>query len=192
MTMKSLIAFFFIVGIIGSFASAQSLADAARATRAQKQRTASNKPVITNEALSSIGGSMTQATVSGSGADSASSPDSGKDKAADATKKDGDKDKDKDEATQKAEQRKQLNDDITKAKAEVEQLTRELDVLQRENRLRAASYYADAGNRLRNEAQYAADDRKYQADIQAKQQAITAAKAKLDDLQEQLRKLGSA
>lgn len=188
--MKTLIA---LVFILASVASAQSLAEAARAARAQKQRTASNKPVITNEALASMGGSMTQATVSGSAGTSASSADKEKNKAAgDDTKKDVDKDKDKDEATQKAEQRKQLNDDISKTKAEVEQLTRELDVLQRENRLRAASYYADAGNRLRNEAQYAADDRKYQADIQAKQQAITAAKAKLDDLQEQFRKLGPA
>lgn len=163
----------------------QSLGDAARAARAQKQRTAANKPAITNDSLRMSSGPMTEATASTSlptdtSKDATKSADAAK--AADKT--------DKDEAAQKEDQKKQLGDDIAKTKAELEQLTRELDVMQRENRLRAATYYADAGNRLRNEQQYAAADRQYQQDIQTKQSAINAAKAKLDGLREQARRLG--
>lgn len=162
----------------------QSLGDAARAARAQKQRTATNKPAITNDSLRLMGGPMTEATASSSlpAADTSKDATKSADKAADKS--------DKDEAQAKEDQKKQLADDLAKTKAELDQLTRELDVMQRENRLRAASYYADAGNRLRNEQQYAAADRQYQQDIQNKQNAINAAKAKLDGLREQARRLG--
>ena len=69
-------------------------------------------------------------------------------------------------------------------------LERELDVLQRENKLRAASYYADAGNRLRDEKKYAEDDRRYKTDIANKEQEITAAKQKFEEMQDQARKAG--
>ena len=162
----------------------QSLGDAARAARAQKQRTATNKPAITNDSLRSMGGPMTEATASSSlpAADTSKDATKSADKAADKS--------DKDEAAAKEDQKKQLTEDLNKTKAELDQLTRELDVMQRENRLRAATYYADAGNRLRNEQQYAAADRQYQQDIQNKQSAINAAKAKLDGLREQARRLG--
>ena len=169
-----------------TLAAQQSLGDAARAARAQKQRTAANKPTITNDSLRMMGGPMTEATASSS----LPAADTSKDatKSADAAKA-ADK-SDKYEAQAKEDQKKQLAEDMTKTKAELDQLTRELDVMQRENRLRAATYYADAGNRLRNEQQYAAADRQYQQDIQNKQSAINAAKAKLDGLREQARRLG--
>ena len=178
--------FAIIILITAAAATAQqSLGDAARAARAHKQRIATNKPAITNDSLRMMGGPMTEATAS-----SSLPADTSKDatKTADAAKA-ADK-SDKDEAAAKEDQKKQLADDIAKTKGELDQLTRELDVLQRENRLRAATYYADAGNRLRNEQQYAAADRQYQQDIQTKQSAINAAKAKLDGLREQARRLG--
>jgi hypothetical protein len=177
--------FAIIILITAAAVSAQqSLGDAARAARAQKQRTATNKPAITNDSLRLMGGPMTEATASSSLPTADTSKDAAKsaDKAADKS--------DKDEAAAKEDQKKQLADDLAKTKAELDQLTRELDVMQRENRLRAATYYADAGNRLRNEQQYAAADRQYQQDIQNKQSAINAAKAKLDGLREQARRLG--
>lgn len=172
----------------------QSLGDAARAARTQKPRTATNKPTITNESLSNLTGPMTSATVSNGNAPSSdSTKPADAAKSADASAAGAAKPaEEKDEATKKDEQKKQLADDIAKTQAEVAQLTRELDVLQRENRMRAATYYADAGNRLRNEQQYAAQDRQYQSDIQAKQQAINAAKTKLEGLQEQSRRLGGS
>jgi hypothetical protein len=67
---------------------------------------------------------------------------------------------------------------------------RELDVLQREYQLRAAEEYADAGNRLRNSAQWDKDDADYKQKITDKQKAVDDAKQKLVDMQEQARKAG--
>jgi len=173
-----------------ALAAGQSLGDAARAARAKKPQTQRpNEKVFTNESLSLLHGSMSDASVKGGANASTTTADAGAtDKPATGAAGDAEK---KDDAAAAEEQKKQLADDITKTKAEIDQLTRELDVAQRENRLRAAAYYADAGNRLRNEKQYAEDDRRYQADIQAKQSAIAAAKQKLAALEEQQRRSGS-
>ena len=77
-------------------------------------------------------------------------------------------------------------------KDQIALLERELEVSKRENQIRATTYYADAGNRMRyeNQAKYAADDRKYQAETADKQKQLDAAKQKLEDMREQLRKAG--
>ena len=67
---------------------------------------------------------------------------------------------------------------------------RELDVLQREYKLRVADMYADAGNRLRNSADWDKQDAQYKQQLADKQQALDDAKQKLDDLQEEARKAG--
>ena len=98
------------------------------------------------------------------------------------------------DAAASAEDKAKLADDFKKQVAdqekEVATLTRELDILQREDKLRAATFYADAGNRLRDEKKYAEDDRKYQQDITDKQTALATAKQKLDDIKETARKAG--
>jgi hypothetical protein len=75
-------------------------------------------------------------------------------------------------------------------KREVALLQRELDVTDREARVRAANYYADAGAQLRDPAKYAADTSKQQEEIQAKTLLLNAAKQRLADLQDQARKDG--
>ena len=57
-------------------------------------------------------------------------------------------------------------------------------------RLRAAAFYADAGNQLRDEKKWAEDQRKYQSDMEGKQKELEEAKQKLVDLQEEGRKAG--
>jgi hypothetical protein len=69
-------------------------------------------------------------------------------------------------------------------------LQRELDVLQREYRLRAAAMYADVGNRLRNQSDWDKQDRDYKDKIEAKQKELDRAKRQLGDLQNQARKDG--
>jgi hypothetical protein len=85
---------------------------------------------------------------------------------------------------------KQWSDRIAAQKDTVDLLTRELDVLQREYQLRAAAFYGDAGNRLRNETNWDAQDAKYKQQIADKQKTLEDAKQKLDDLQEEARKSG--
>ncbi|HLZ00199.1 MAG TPA: hypothetical protein VKT33_14160 [Candidatus Angelobacter sp.] len=79
---------------------------------------------------------------------------------------------------------------IDAQKKEVALLQRELDVLERESRMRAAAYYADVGAQLRDPATFNDDSRKQQDQIDAKRQALDAAKQKLADLQESARKDG--
>jgi hypothetical protein len=70
-------------------------------------------------------------------------------------------------------------------------LERDLDVLQREYRIRAAAMYADAGNRLRNSGDWDKQDTQYKQQIADKQKALDDAKQKLDDVQEDARKAGA-
>jgi hypothetical protein len=85
---------------------------------------------------------------------------------------------------------KQWADKISTQKDAVDLDARELDVLQREYQLRAAAFYADAGNRLRNQAAWDQEDAKYKEQIADKQKEVDEAKQKLDDLQEEARKAG--
>jgi len=85
---------------------------------------------------------------------------------------------------------KQWGDKIATQKDQIDLLARELDVLQREYQIRAAAMYADAGNRMRNSAEWDKQDAQYKQQIADKQKALDDAKQKLDDVQEEARKAG--
>jgi len=85
---------------------------------------------------------------------------------------------------------KQWGDKIAAQQQQIELLGRELDVLQREYKMRAAEMYADVGNRLRNSADWDKQDAQYKQQIADKQHALDDAKQKLDDMQEEARKAG--
>ena len=102
-----------------------------------------------------------------------------------------DKEKDKKEAADAGKGKNdKLADQIKAQKEEITRLQRELDIVQREQRLRAAAFYADAGTQLRDQAKFAEDSRKEQAEFDSKKQALDAAQQKLADLEEQARKAG--
>ena len=86
---------------------------------------------------------------------------------------------------------KQWSDRIKAQQQQIELASRELDVLQREYQLRAAAMYADAGNRLRNQADWDKQDAQYKQQIADKQKSVDDAKQKLDDLREEARKAGA-
>jgi hypothetical protein len=90
----------------------------------------------------------------------------------------------------KAAAAKQWSDKLATQKDQIDLLGRELDVLQREYQIRAAAMYADAGNRLRNSADWDKQDAQYKQQIADKQKAVDEAKQKLDDEQEEARKAG--
>ena len=94
-----------------------------------------------------------------------------------------------DEATKQAAA-KQWGDKLAAQKDQIDLLGRELDVLQREYQIRAAAMYADAGNRIRNSADWDKQDAQYKQQIADKQKALDDAKQKLDDMQEDARKAG--
>ena len=80
---------------------------------------------------------------------------------------------------------------VSSQKDHIDLLSRELDVAQREYQLRAAAFYADAGNRLRNSGTWDKEDANYKEQIAQKQKALDDAKQQLDDMQEQARKAGA-
>jgi hypothetical protein len=79
---------------------------------------------------------------------------------------------------------------LTAQKDSIDLAARELDVLQREYQLRAAAMYADAGNRIRNSAQWDKQDADYKQKIADKQKAVDDGKRKLEDMKEEARKAG--
>jgi len=95
---------------------------------------------------------------------------------------------------QSAEERQRVYADwqqrIAKEKEQVDLLARELDVTQREYRLRAAAMYADVGNRMRNETTWDKEDKDFKDKIAEKQKALDDAKAQMESLQEEARKSG--
>jgi len=85
---------------------------------------------------------------------------------------------------------KRWEDKLTAQKEQIDLLTRELNVLQREYQIRAAAMYGDVGNRMRNSGDWDKQDAEYKQQIADKQKALDDAKQKLDDLQEDARKDG--
>lgn len=85
---------------------------------------------------------------------------------------------------------KQWGDKVAAQKDQIDLATRELNVLQKEYQIRAAAMYGDAGNRLRNQADWDKQDAQYKQQIADKQKALDDAKQKLDDMQEEARRAG--
>jgi hypothetical protein len=158
--------------------SAQSLGDYARAVRKKKPQAETatrhydNDNLPTNEQLSVVGPETAAGAKGGQNTPNSQVRDP---KAVEA-------------------ERQQAADDLQRKmdtqKAKIDALNHELELDQREYRLRAASFYGDAGTRLRNSAQWSKDDGQYKSDMDSKQKAIDAARQQLTDLQEQARKAG--
>jgi len=157
--------------------SAQSLGDYARDVKKNKADTGTAKKVYDNDNL------PTDGTLSVVGPPP---PDA-------ATKEAQQRTAETASADAKADQQKAndaLQKRIDEQQKKIDSLNKELDLAQREYRLQAATFYADAGNRLRNSADWDKQEANYKSDIETKQKAIDAARQNLSDLQEEARKAG--
>jgi hypothetical protein len=168
-----------------SCAAAQSLGDYARTVRKNKPESVSatrhfdNDNLPTTETLSVVG-PVPASDPAAAGQDRAAS--SAQAALADPATKAADRKKMEDEWKTKIDQQKE----------KIDSLNHELDLDQREYRLRAAAMYSDAGNRLRNSVDWDKQDAQYKTDIDAKQKAMESARQQLEDLQEEARKAGIA
>jgi hypothetical protein len=183
------IAMALLVGV--TIASAQSLGDAARANRKTKSQTSAkhfdNDNLPTNQPLSVVGPEP-------SAASSTTTQASGDTKATAKEGKEGQAAKDGANADGKAAEKKsdKSPEDVIKGKIDaqkqkVDELNKDLDITEREYRLRAVEMYSDAGNRLRNAGQWDKQDADYKKQIADKQAALDAAKQQLNQLEEQQR-----
>ncbi len=171
--MKRIVCFSLGLMLVVGSASAQSLGDAARKHRAQKKSAAAR--VYTNDDLTA---STDYNNGAASGLASA--------QPAEAVAKDSAAPTPEDKAKLLASWRARFDDQ----KKAIALLERELDVTQREYKQQIALYYADAGNRLRDERAWAEQSRKFDSDVAAKQKDLAAARQKLEDMKEEARKAG--
>jgi hypothetical protein len=175
--------------------SSQSLGDYARAAKKSKPAVKPVSKVYDNDnlprttAISTVGRTTEAAPEEDKdkdkkGAEAAAAADN-----PDVKKADAEKDKAK-AAEEKKKAMAEWQKKLDAQKQKIDLLSRELNVMQREYQIRAAAFYADAGNRLRNAAQWDSEDTKYKQQIADKQKALDDAKAQLGDLEEQARKAG--
>jgi hypothetical protein len=174
----SLLAAAFVVAftLVTCAGAQQSLGELARQQRQSKRP--SSARVITNDDIA-LAAAPAPAAEAPDAAAEAKGDKSGKSDAAAAP---GAEDKAKLAASFKAKADEQTKN--------ISQLERELDVAQREYRLKVAVYYADVGNNLRDGKKWAEEDRKQRAELDDKQKALAAAKQKLADIQEAARTAG--
>jgi len=184
-----------------SSTSSPSLGDYARQVRkdpgtGSKPKVFDNDNLPTEDKLSVVGPPATTADNAAPAADS-SAPAAGDAKpGTDAKAAPSDKapapsaDKTTTDEAAKAAAQKQWADKLAAQKDQIDLIARELDVLQREYQIRAAAMYADAGNRLRNSADWDKQDAQYKQQISDKQKELDDAKQKLEDMQEDARKAG--
>ena len=171
-----------------------SLGDAARAQRAKKAHTSPNAKVYDNENLPRSGAiSTTTGDYAGVAPPPASKNSSASASISTGASTTAAKDKDgKDVSPDEAAKARadEFRQKVDEAKKNIAQLAREIDVMQRENRLKAAAYYGDAGTKLRDGAKYQAEDQKQQETLNVKQAELDAAKAALEQLRDDIRKAG--
>ena len=189
----------FLAGMLGTLAGAQSqpLGDYARSVRKDEKPASvkkyDNDNLPTDEKISVVGTApeptgtenaapgSAEDTAKPADADTASTPESQPPTKDGATKP---------EASSAQKVNEQWKQKFADQQSKVDLLARELDVTQREYRLRAAAFYADAGNRLRNSGSWDKENAQYNQEIAQKQKALDDAKKAMDDLKEQARKAG--
>ena len=181
-----------VTGILAALAGAQnqSLGDYARKVRKDNdQKPAAvkkydNDNLPKDDKLSVVGNPPPEpAKKEGESAENAAQPAAG----AEAEKK---TEEGPESAADRQKRFDQWKSKIADQKSQLDLASRELDIEQREYRLRAAQFYGDAGERLRNSAQWDKEDAQYKQKIAEKQKAVDSAKQKLESLQEQARRDG--
>lgn len=168
----------FVTGVaVAQQTQEPDLGAVARKTRAQKKDTA--KKVYTNEDFTPQPTTEPAAT----GTTDAKSADK-------TAEKSDEKPKVAPAVDDKSKQTAEFQQKVDALKKEIATLQREYDITDREWKLQVASYYADAGNSLRDPKKFADEQRAKQADLDQKKKNIDADKAKLDDTVEAARKAG--
>jgi hypothetical protein len=169
-------------------AAAQSVADAAKQPKPAKKAA----KVYTNDEIPSA--DISKDAPAAKVADAAKTDDASADKDAKAEAKsaDGDKSAEKKEAS--PDDAKKLEDEwkakIATQKQKIADNERELQLTDREYKLRSAVFFADAGNRLRDDKKWSDTERKYKEDMARLQQDLSSNKVKLEGLREEARKAG--
>ena len=218
-TAVTIVVLFTALGGLAAHAQNAPLGDYARQVRKQKQRQAppvksydndtiprddkvsvvgqapaenqdASTQAVSGEAATEAAKPSTENTAAGENAPSTSKQDSAPKAAASQAASSEEKKSSADEQAEKQKLLKIWQAKIQAQQAHVDEITKDLDLTNREYRLRAASFYADAGNRLRNAGQWDKEDTQFKQQLAEKQKKLEDAKQQLEDLREQARKAG--
>lgn len=175
--------------LLGAGAFAQSLGEVARAARKGKTHQSAANHQYDNDNIPktehlSVVGPAPAASANGSNQTGDANP---QDQAAAQATSAADRKAAAEERQRAADEWKTKIDD---QKQKIASLSHELELTQREYRLRAVAMYSDAGNRLRNSTAWDKEDADFKKQLEDKQKAVDAAKQDLDNLTEQARKAG--
>ncbi len=109
----------------------------------------------------------------------------------DADQAEGDKDKQGPlTADEKIKQIEMWKTKIAAQEAKVQSLDQQVQQIDRDYRLRMSAFYADLGVRLRDEAKWADEEKKYHEQIEAKQKERDVERDKLEDMKDAARRAG--
>jgi hypothetical protein len=189
-------------GITVAQSSQESLGDYARAIKKSKgapatpdqKRVYDNDNLPASSSISVVGNAPAAPAsdaVSGEQAKDANAPAA----AATGDEKKGEKKDPEIKAGQSASDRKEALDawkqKLDGQSAKVNSVAHELDLLQREYRVKSSEFYANTANRAQNPTGFAKDDADYKQKIADKQKELEDAKAKLSEMQDDARKAGA-
>jgi hypothetical protein len=166
-----------LAGLLTTAAAAQSLGDYARQQRALKPATPASVKVYTNDNLPTTG----MISEVGQPAPPPPAPFSPREAAAAVRAE-------KQAAEQRTQEEKEWKAKFADQKRTIARLQQEVDTMTRESALRKFQDRANTNAQMYGSAQLAASEQADQAAIAEKQQALDAAKQKLEDMKEELRK----
>jgi hypothetical protein len=175
--------------------SSPSLGDVVRKQHAGTQANPSRK-VWTNEDFSGDATTPAQPTENAPAAAEPSADNAGASAPANAPDATADKSKqDQDKAKSAAGEQEKLDaswkEKLDVQKARIADLKREYDLTERENKISMTTYYADAGNRLRDQKDFTDKEASYRDKMTTLQKQIADEQAKLSDMQDEAHKAGA-
>ncbi len=91
---------------------------------------------------------------------------------------------------ERKKQQQQIAGAVAEQRKKIAGLQHEIDLLNREGRIRTAEYYSDPGVQLRNPQAWTQQEGQMRSDMAAKTQELQAARDKLSQMQEAARKAG--
>ncbi len=162
---------------VGAWAQDVSLGDYARKQREQQKPASPTTKVFTNDDIASAP-PLAQATVTS-------------DKDTDTDKKSAkSKEKEKPKAEEMARQAEEFKQKVADQKAKIAEIQRNIDVSNREYKLRTIDWYTQAGNALLDPKKYKDQGDAHDKEIADLQKQLADANAELDKIREEIRQAG--
>ncbi|MDT8070681.1 MAG: hypothetical protein ROO76_21175 [Terriglobia bacterium] len=172
-----------VVAATALAAAQEPLGDVARQERAKPKP--HGEKVITNDDIRSAGPDVVAPEPSPTDSAEKAGKDEKADEKSDLTTKEGPL-----PANEEIKRTEMWKSKIAAQEAKVQSLDQQVQQIDRDYRLRMSAYYADLGLRLRDEAHWATEEKKYHEDIAKKQKERDAERDKLEDMKDAARRAG--